>query len=74
MLLVPERPPLVRQMLPSAPRATTVPVYRGTGHRSPSELPEGGNAMESLAVWETPEFEEIAVAPEVTMYVAQMDD
>lgn len=23
--------------------------------------------------WETPEFEEIAVAPEVTMYVARMD-
>lgn len=26
-----------------------------------------------LAVWETPEFDEIAVAPEVTMYFAQMD-
>jgi len=25
-------------------------------------------------VWEAPEFEEIGVAPEVTMYVAQMDD
>jgi coenzyme PQQ precursor peptide PqqA len=25
-------------------------------------------------VWVTPEFEEIAVAPEVTMYVAQLDD
>jgi coenzyme PQQ precursor peptide PqqA len=25
-------------------------------------------------VWETPQFEEIGVAPEVTMYVAQMDD
>ena len=25
-------------------------------------------------IWETPEFEEIGVAPEVTMYVAQMDD
>jgi coenzyme PQQ precursor peptide PqqA len=25
-------------------------------------------------VWETPEFDEIAVAPEVTMYVAQLDD
>ncbi|MDQ0382608.1 pyrroloquinoline quinone precursor peptide PqqA [Amycolatopsis thermophila] len=31
--------------------------------------------MESqLGAWETPEFEEIAVAPEVTMYVAQMED
>jgi coenzyme PQQ precursor peptide PqqA len=31
--------------------------------------------MESqLADWETPEFDEVAVAPEVTMYVAQMDD
>ncbi|TVT56093.1 pyrroloquinoline quinone precursor peptide PqqA [Amycolatopsis cynarae] len=31
--------------------------------------------MESeLVVWETPEFEEIAVAPEVTMYVARMED
>jgi coenzyme PQQ precursor peptide PqqA len=30
--------------------------------------------MESqLAVWETPEFDEVAVAPEVTMYIAQMD-
>lgn len=25
-------------------------------------------------LWETPEFEEIGVAPEVTMYVARMDD
>ena len=31
--------------------------------------------MESeLAVWETPEFEEIAVAPEVTMYLGQLED
>jgi coenzyme PQQ precursor peptide PqqA len=31
--------------------------------------------MESqVAVWETPEFDEIAVAPEVTMYVARLDD
>jgi coenzyme PQQ precursor peptide PqqA len=29
--------------------------------------------MESTPVWETPEFEEIGVAPEVTMYVAQID-
>lgn len=27
-----------------------------------------------LHVWETPQFEEIGVAPEVTMYVAQLDD
>ena len=26
--------------------------------------------MESTTVWEAPEFEEIGVAPEVTMYVA----
>lgn len=25
-------------------------------------------------VWQTPDFEEIAVAPEVTMYVARLDD
>ena len=25
-------------------------------------------------MWETPQFEEIGVAPEVTMYIAQMDD
>ncbi len=31
--------------------------------------------MESqLEVWETPEFDEIACAPEVTMYVAQLED
>jgi coenzyme PQQ precursor peptide PqqA len=31
--------------------------------------------MESqLAAWETPEFDEFAVAPEVTMYIAQMED
>jgi coenzyme PQQ precursor peptide PqqA len=31
--------------------------------------------MESqLVVWETPEFDEIGVAPEVTMYIAQLDD
>jgi coenzyme PQQ precursor peptide PqqA len=30
--------------------------------------------MESLSTWETPEFEEFGVAPEVTMYVAQLDD
>ncbi len=27
-----------------------------------------------MHAWESPEFEEIGVAPEVTMYVAQMDD
>lgn len=31
--------------------------------------------MESeLAVWEAPEFEEIGVPPEVTMYVARLED
>jgi coenzyme PQQ precursor peptide PqqA len=31
--------------------------------------------MESqLVEWETPEFDEIGVAREVTMYVAQMED
>ena len=31
--------------------------------------------MESqLDVWETPEFDVVGVAPEVTMYVAQLDD
>lgn len=30
--------------------------------------------MESTRIWESPEFEEIGVAPEVTMYVAQLDD
>lgn len=27
-----------------------------------------------LIVWETPEFDEIGVAPEVTMYIAQLED
>jgi coenzyme PQQ precursor peptide PqqA len=31
--------------------------------------------MESaLAVWETPEFDEVGVAPEVTMYVAVLEN
>ncbi|HSK61031.1 pyrroloquinoline quinone precursor peptide PqqA [Actinomycetospora sp. CA-101289] len=30
--------------------------------------------MDTRIEWETPAFEEIGVAPEVTMYVAQMDD
>jgi len=30
--------------------------------------------MESALEWETPEFDEVGVAPEVTMYVAQLDD
>ncbi|TNC24627.1 pyrroloquinoline quinone precursor peptide PqqA [Amycolatopsis alkalitolerans] len=31
--------------------------------------------MESqLAAWEAPEFDEVEVAPEVTMYVARLDD
>ena len=30
--------------------------------------------MDTRIAWETPQFEEIGVAPEVTMYVAQMDD
>jgi len=31
--------------------------------------------MESkLVVWETPEFDEIGVGPEVTMYIAQLED
>jgi coenzyme PQQ precursor peptide PqqA len=27
-----------------------------------------------LAVWETPDFDEIGVAPEVTMYIARQED
>ncbi|WP_439379603.1 pyrroloquinoline quinone precursor peptide PqqA [Amycolatopsis lexingtonensis] len=27
-----------------------------------------------VVAWETPEFDEVAVAPEVTMYVARLDD
>ena len=34
---------------------------------------EGGAELDTTTVWEAPEFEEIGVAPEVTMYVAQMD-
>ncbi len=30
--------------------------------------------MDARIAWEAPQFEEIGVAPEVTMYVAQMDD
>jgi coenzyme PQQ precursor peptide PqqA len=30
--------------------------------------------MEQISVWVTPEFEEFGVAPEVTMYIAQLDD
>jgi coenzyme PQQ precursor peptide PqqA len=31
--------------------------------------------MESqLAVWETPEYDEIVVAAEVTMYIARLED
>jgi coenzyme PQQ precursor peptide PqqA len=31
--------------------------------------------MESqFAEWETPEFDEVAVAPEVTMYIAQLEN
>ena len=30
--------------------------------------------MESQLAWETPEIEEIGVAAEVTMYVAQLED
>jgi coenzyme PQQ precursor peptide PqqA len=37
------------------------------------QRPKGGDPVE-LAEWETPEFEEFACAPEVTMYVARMDD
>jgi coenzyme PQQ precursor peptide PqqA len=33
---------------------------------------KGGVEMETTT-WEAPEFEEIGVAPEVTMYVAQID-
>jgi coenzyme PQQ precursor peptide PqqA len=27
-----------------------------------------------LAVWETPEFDEVVVGAEVTMYIAQLED
>jgi coenzyme PQQ precursor peptide PqqA len=30
--------------------------------------------MESQLAWETPEFDEVGVAPEVTMYIAQLED
>jgi coenzyme PQQ precursor peptide PqqA len=32
------------------------------------------SSVENQMMWETPQFEEIGVAPEVTMYVATMDD
>jgi coenzyme PQQ precursor peptide PqqA len=31
-------------------------------------------ARPELLEWETPEFEEVACAPEVTMYVARLED
>jgi coenzyme PQQ precursor peptide PqqA len=35
----------------------------------------GGDPVETARTeWETPEFDEIGCAPEVTMYVARMDD
>ena len=42
-------------------------------------MPEsGGEEVESmdtqLAAWETPEFDEVEVAAEITMYVAQLED
>ncbi|HZS19407.1 MAG TPA: pyrroloquinoline quinone precursor peptide PqqA [Pseudonocardiaceae bacterium] len=30
--------------------------------------------LTTLSEWEQPEFDELGCAPEVTMYVAQMDD
>ena len=43
--------------------------------RTPDLAGEEVESMESqLAEWETPEFDEIGVAPEVTMYIAQMED
>lgn len=35
---------------------------------------DSGAARSHPDVWETPEFEEIGVAAEVTMYVARLDD
>jgi coenzyme PQQ precursor peptide PqqA len=32
------------------------------------------DVRETLDVWETPEFDEIAVAAEVTMYAARLED
>jgi coenzyme PQQ precursor peptide PqqA len=51
--------------VPRAARRGYVDRYRGK---------EVAGIMESLSIWETPEFEEFGVAPEVTMYVAQLDD
>ena len=48
---------------------------RSVGRAACRSRGRGGGSMESqLAVWETPEFDEIGVAPEVTMYIAQMED
>jgi len=42
--------------------------------RSTRRHPAGREEIHMELHWETPQFEEIGVAPEVTMYVAQMDD
>ncbi|MDX2594415.1 MULTISPECIES: pyrroloquinoline quinone precursor peptide PqqA [Streptomyces] len=37
-------------------------------------VPETPETESPLAVWETPEFDEIAVAAEVTMYLDRLED
>jgi len=34
----------------------------------------GGSVESQRVVWETPEFDEVGVGPEVTMYIAQLAD
>ena len=41
---------------------------------TPEDRQEGGVAWTPVSSGRRPQFEEIGVAPEVTMYVAQMDD
>ena len=53
---------------------TTAAVTPAAGMLTFVDRKEVAGDMESISTWETPEFEEFGVAPEVTMYVAQMDD
>src|SRR3954452_5301442 len=57
------------------PRQRADRLRSAGGVVGPRDRKTGGDPVEAARTeWETPEFDEIGCAPEVTMYVARMDD
>lgn len=56
-------------------RLAPEPARKGKTHLSRVDLRQKREEVKTMTlVWETPDFEEVAVTPEVTMYLGRMED